>query len=60
MRTLDSWRGQEAKLRARHTQQTQAGEWVQAQTTRQKLKMVLDAIHELEHAADKLIPKPRE
>ena len=57
MRTLDSWRKQEARLRALHTQQTQAGKWVEAQTTRQKLKMVLDAIWELEHAADKALPK---
>lgn len=59
MRTLDSWRKQEAKLRALHTQQTSAGQWLQAQTTRTKLIAVLNKIKELEDAADKLLQKPQ-
>lgn len=52
MRALDSWRKQEAKLRSLHTQQANAGQWLQAQTTRTKLIAVLDKIRELEKAAD--------
>lgn len=58
MRTLDSWRRQEVKLRALHTQQTNAGRWTQAQTTMTKLIAVLDKIKELEEAANKILPKP--
>lgn len=47
-RTLDSWRKEEKKLRALHTQQTNEEKWTQAQTTRTKLISVLNKIKELE------------
>ena len=58
MRTLDSWKREEARLRARHTQQTSDEKWREADTTRRKLIMVLDKINELEKAASALLPKP--
>ncbi len=38
----------EFKLRKLHTDQTQAGKWVEAQTTRAKLIAVLNQINQLE------------
>lgn len=58
MRTLDSLRRQETKLRQKHTEQAAAGQWLQAQTTRGKLITVLNAIKELEETANKILPKP--
>lgn len=44
MRSLSSLKREEAKLRERHTQQTQAGKWKEAQTTRVKMIGVLNQI----------------
>ena len=55
MRGLQSLKKQEAKLRARHTEQAVAGQWPQAQTTRDKLIQTLNQIRELENQA---MPKP--
>jgi hypothetical protein len=57
VRTLQSLQNQEQKLRALHTAQTTAGKWREAQTTRDKLKMVLDQIHELKSKADAMLPE---
>jgi uncharacterized coiled-coil protein SlyX len=58
MRTLDSWRKQETKLRNLATQQAAAGKWVERDTTQRKLRLVLDKIKELEDAADQRLPRP--
>ncbi len=44
MRSLDSLRKQEQRLRQLHTKQTKAGMWQQAETTRHKLIACLDQI----------------
>lgn len=56
MRGIDSWRKQVDRLRQLHSQQTAAGKWVEAQTTRKKLIQALDKIKELEESADELLP----
>lgn len=46
MRTLDSWKRQEVRLRSKHTELTKAGEWIKAQTVRQKLIQTLNTMRE--------------
>ena len=58
MRTLDSLQRQEARLRAQHTELFNQEKWQQMDTVGRKLKIVLDAIHELKANADKLIADP--
>ena len=55
MRTLDSLEKEASQLRARHTRETDAGEWQRADITRKKLIRVLDAIHDLKEKADGLL-----
>jgi len=58
MRTLDSLKRQEQKLRALHTEMFRAHEWLKMQTVARKLRMVLDQIHELKAKADQVLPEP--
>lgn len=59
MRTLESWRKQEERLRAEHARLCSEGKWLQAQSVRTKLIMVLDKIAELSTEADRLLPEAK-